>query len=590
MVRTSAVVIVLLLTFYHIVAQQNPLTDSLKVNLETSKSAEQKAFWLAQLSSFYFSVNRKLSDEYAMKLQQIAEESRDRKLLVFVHLSNSRRFASVSGRQDNINKSLEYAQHALELARDSNLKEYEAWAYNALAYSERQNSANDKSLNYNNLALAIANSSDNDSLKVLTLSSLGNTYMAKEEKLLAFRNFLAALEIAENADNFYLLRAAYTNLSRFYDGLGEHEKSKDFLFKTVQVTRRFNKKIERIEAYNALARVYGRSMQFDLAAVYFDKAVALADSINFELIKLNTYGSMLDMYVGSDQAEKALNHINSKPELKKFMVTAGFKYFIDLSYAMAFMDAGKMDSAEYYLKMAEPDFVKSASKGTLFWFYSNAGRFYKRKSDYKVALEYTMKADNLAEASGDIHSQKNTSRMLDSLYQKLGDFKSAYHYNKEYQRLNDTLDILSTEKDVMLMEVETENKRKEREALLKEQARLERHNIQYMGITFAIVAVFIVLVMLGIFSVSHSTIRIMGFFAFIFLFEFLILIADNQIHHWTHGEPWKILLIKIGLISILLPLHHYLEEKVIHYLTSKKLLEINKEAIFSKFVTRKDAE
>jgi hypothetical protein len=49
-------------------------------------------------------------------------------------------------------------------------------------------------------------------------------------------------------------------------------------------------------------------------------------------------------------------------------------------------------------------------------------------------------------------------------------------------------------------------------------------------------------------------------------------------------------LIKIGLISVLLPLHHYLEEKVIHYLTSKKLVELNKEAIFSKFVSRKEAE
>lgn len=90
--------------------------------------------------------------------------------------------------------------------------------------------------------------------------------------------------------------------------------------------------------------------------------------------------------------------------------------------------------------------------------------------------------------------------------------------------------------------------------------------------------------MLGIFSVSHATIRILGFFAFIFLFGFIMLIADNQIHHWTHGEPWKVLAIKIGLISLLLPLHHWLEEKVIHYLTTKKLLNINKDTLFSKFL------
>jgi uncharacterized membrane protein len=111
-----------------------------------------------------------------------------------------------------------------------------------------------------------------------------------------------------------------------------------------------------------------------------------------------------------------------------------------------------------------------------------------------------------------------------------------------------------------------------------------------MGITTAIAAIFILLVMLGVFSVSQSTIKILGFFAFIFLFEFIILLADNQIHNWTHGEPWKILAIKIGLIPILLPLHHFLEEKVIHYLTSKKMLELNKVGILSASSKKKAGE
>jgi hypothetical protein len=96
-----------------------------------------------------------------------------------------------------------------------------------------------------------------------------------------------------------------------------------------------------------------------------------------------------------------------------------------------------------------------------------------------------------------------------------------------------------------------------------------------MGITAGIGAVFIVLVMLGAFSVSKTTIRIIGFFAFIFLFEFIILLADHKIHDATHGEPWKILAIKILLISLLLPFHHWLEEKVIHILTERKLIKVN---------------
>jgi hypothetical protein len=71
---------------------------------------------------------------------------------------------------------------------------------------------------------------------------------------------------------------------------------------------------------------------------------------------------------------------------------------------------------------------------------------------------------------------------------------------------------------------------------------------------------------LGRFKVKPWLIRSLGFLSFILLFEFIILIADQQIHHLTHGEPLPILLIKIVLIAALLPLHHYLEHKAIHYL------------------------
>jgi len=91
-----------------------------------------------------------------------------------------------------------------------------------------------------------------------------------------------------------------------------------------------------------------------------------------------------------------------------------------------------------------------------------------------------------------------------------------------------------------------------------------------MGFTAGIAALFVMLVMLGFFMVSPRTIRAVGFFSFIFLFEFIILLADKQIHEWTHGEPWKILLIKIFLAAVLLPLHHWLEHKVIHYLSTRK--------------------
>ena len=89
-----------------------------------------------------------------------------------------------------------------------------------------------------------------------------------------------------------------------------------------------------------------------------------------------------------------------------------------------------------------------------------------------------------------------------------------------------------------------------------------------MGITAVIATVFIILVLLGVFKMSPAIIRGLGLLTF-FLFEFIVLLLDDQIQEITHGEPWKVLAVKIFIISMLLPLHHWLEKKMLHYLTFK---------------------
>jgi hypothetical protein len=162
--------------------------------------------------------------------------------------------------------------------------------------------------------------------------------------------------------------------------------------------------------------------------------------------------------------------------------------------------------------------------------------------------------------------------MLDSLYEEAGDYKTAYFYNTEYNKYTDSIKALAKETDLLKLEVDNDSRRRERLVREEEENTQHRHNVQYMGFTVGLVGLFVALVMLGFFVVSPRTIRALGFFSFIFLFEFIILLADKQIHEATHGEPWKVLLIKVFLAAILLPLHHWLEHTVIHYLTSRRKL------------------
>jgi ABC-type Fe3+-siderophore transport system permease subunit len=94
-----------------------------------------------------------------------------------------------------------------------------------------------------------------------------------------------------------------------------------------------------------------------------------------------------------------------------------------------------------------------------------------------------------------------------------------------------------------------------------------------MAITIAIGVIFAVMLVLGMFPISKVTIKLLGYFFFISLFEFIVLVIDTFLHKITHGEPLKIWLIKIFLIALLVPIQHFLEHRLIKFLESRKLLE-----------------
>ena len=589
MMKRTGIVLVFIFGCLSVQAQDYALTDSLKQNLAQAKSPAEKIMWLRELSSFYMGLDNKLSDDYGSQQLEIAELSRDRKLMLEALLSNSGRYFNSNGVQANINKARQFAQKALDLAQSSHLDEYTAWAYMYLARVARNEGENDKALTYNTLAVSIATPLSNDSLKISAFNSLGNTYLARKEKLLAFRNFVQGLNLAEAIHNYDQMRNSYNNMSTFYVGLEDFEKAKDYLFKLQKITIDRKHPFDRLNVYRSLGKIYSQTKQYDIANKYFEKMLMLSDTIKLEIYKLNAYFDIISQYLVSNQGQQALDYFKEKPELKYFLSKAGIDFYYNQAMASAYTTIGQYDSAGYYFRKAEQGF-KATSKVNQYWFDYEYASYFKRKGDHQKALEYWTKAKKIGEELNDIELLQGVSANLDTAYQKVGDYKNAYLQKSLYHHYKDSLQKLSTEKDLMVLEVDNENKRKESELQLAEASKRERHNIQYMGITAGIAGVFIVLVMMGTFSVSKTTIRILGFFAFIFLFEFIILLADNEIHHWTHGEPWKILAIKIALISILLPLHHFLEERVIHYLTSRKLIEMNAKGLLNKISGKSETD
>ena len=174
----------------------------------------------------------------------------------------------------------------------------------------------------------------------------------------------------------------------------------------------------------------------------------------------------------------------------------------------------------------------------------------------------------------DLNSIASISNSLSDLYNQQGDYKQAFDYVIQAKVYTDSLSVLSKDRDIALMDVARENRKHENELLEEARKQNNKRDIQYMVITIFISVVFVIMLVIGMFPVSKLTIKLLGYFFFISLFEFIVMIIDNSLFaKMVHNEPLKLWLIKILLIALLVPIQHFLEHKLIKFLESRILLD-----------------
>ena len=86
-----------------------------------------------------------------------------------------------------------------------------------------------------------------------------------------------------------------------------------------------------------------------------------------------------------------------------------------------------------------------------------------------------------------------------------------------------------------------------------------RNNLQYSMIFLGILLVFGLILSLGFVKMSTTIAEGLIFFAFLLLFEFLLVLADPYTDSWTGGEPMYKLLLNALLAGCIFPAHAFFE-------------------------------
>ncbi len=498
------------------------------------------------------------------------ETSRNRELMCDVYERLAKYYLELNLNNENYVKAKTYIDKCFSIANESSLDKYKTGAFieYALYYEIGENKQ--KALDYNNQAIALATSTGDDSLISESYSAIALTWNFFSNTLSRFQALLTASDFADKSGSEKLITENEIDIGTFYKENSDYEKSKDYYIRAIDNARENKQWHSLIDAMRNMGQVYITAGEKNIGLAWYNKALALRDSLNLPRAKVNIYLDLLNYYFNYETAKVGLAYLNSHPELNSFISSIGIAYQLNKLYAAAKDQEKQYDSALYFMQLASPfEYGHPANFNEKYNFTFEWYNILKDKGDVAEANKKLMVAKTFADSSGDLAMLKDISIQLDSAYMKTGDFKNAFYYYSRYNFYKDTLEVLGKQKDLLNIEIASTNKKALEQKYIEEEKIRRRDDLEYMGITAAIATIFIVLILFGVFKMSPAAIKGLSFFAFIFLFEFITLLFDEQIQAITHGEPWKVLAIKIVLIAMLLPVHHWLEEKALHFLTFK---------------------
>jgi tetratricopeptide (TPR) repeat protein len=444
-------------------------------------------------------------------------------------------------------------------------KELEAFAFIRKTSLLRKKGAYDEALENASLVYPLLEDAEKDSLKVALYLEMGNIFLAKGDAVSAYRNYNNAFDIAYAIKSIPLQSQAFHSFASLYRNLGDSALVVKNLLASLELNRMVNHRKGLLLDYVGLARITSEKE-------YIDKSAALADELNEERYRLYSK-QMMFAYLMVVQKDRigALDYLHKNEDLKQSYINSGEQnYFLNIGNIYKYCSYS--DSALHYYNLAgihNPSLFDASTRKGIF---KEMAECYVYSGDHSKAIDYFNRSFELSKEQNDFVTASAVTLELSKLYANAGDFRRAYAFNQEHDRYKDTLQKLSSQHKMVLMDVEREKLKHEQDLkdLRIEKKRIK--NLQYFGISIAIILLFTLMILIGMFPISKFTIRILNFFAFICLFEFIVLLIDGYLHHRFDEEPLKVWLAKIFIIALLVPIQHFLEHALVHFLESRKLI------------------
>ncbi|MFC4220921.1 tetratricopeptide repeat protein [Flagellimonas marina] len=287
---------------------------------------------------------------------------------------------------------------------------------------------------------------------------------------------------------------SHLKLGEYYRSLGLYSEAMEQYNRALeQIGTDFNDTLY-LTLNNNIGRVYLSQNNFELAEQHFTDTMNTTVNLDYGKGQAESMALLGACYEKQGEYNKALAYQKESLQLFEQLNDKHGVAMTNENIGSIYEDLEQFDLAYEYFNKAYA-YLQGSTTTEEINVLNNLGDSFRKTGKYDSAIEYTSKAQEIAEKLNDFHQLESAHKDLSKTYALMGDFKNAHAQLMEAEEYNSAMLTAQNTNQLNVLQTIYETNKKEAEIkLLKEQNKVSAANQNLLWVAlFALAAILTIL-------------------------------------------------------------------------------------------------
>ena len=217
----------------------------------------------------------------------------------------------------------------------------------------------------------------------------------------------------------------YTNLGNVYRSVGEYEKAREHLEKSLAIQKEIGDRNGEATSYANLGAVYGSVGEYEKAREHLEKSLAIQKEIGDRNGESSSHGNLGNVYLSVGEYEKAREHLEKSLAIRKEIGDRNGEATSYLNLGNIYLSVGEYEKGREHIEKSLAIHREIGGRNGEASCYTNLGNVYQFVGEYEKAREHLEKSLAIRKEIGDRNGEASSHGNLGNVHVCVGEYEKA---------------------------------------------------------------------------------------------------------------------------------------------------------------------